>query len=54
MDWIVLASRSGMTLQEMRDLFEAETGISFKHPSWNTEEDCRKMAQFKEWIILNI
>jgi len=32
----------------MRDLFEAETGISFRHPSCNVDDDCWKMAQFKE------
>ena len=55
MDWITKASVSGMTLQELRDLFKAETGISLDNSfGLSTEECVTRMGEFKDWLILNI
>jgi len=55
MDWITKASNSGMTIQELRDLFKAETGINLDSSfGLSTEECAARMGEFKDWLILNL
>jgi len=46
---IEAASNSGLTVEEMRELFEDETGIYMSKED-DTKECAHKMKLFKDWL----